>query len=92
MKVFERIIFNSLLNYFIQNKLLSQSVNLASFQAIRALLKSHQLRMKSIKALIMIPYTIEEGPFSDILKAFDKVSHEGVRYGVDGNHFVLIEI
>ena len=40
----------------------------------------------------MIPYTIEEGPFSDILKAFDKVSHEGVRYGVDGSHFVLTEI
>ena len=54
-KVFERLMFNSLFNYFIQNKLFT---DLASFQAIRVLPNSYQLRMKSTKVLIVIRHAI----------------------------------
>ena len=72
-KVFERHIFNSFFDYFIYKTSDPLSVSLASFQLIRALLNSCQLRMKSTKALIYNPPYDIRGTFFDIAKAFDKV-------------------
>ena len=94
-KVFERLAFNSLLNYFIQNN--SLSVNLASFQAINVLLNSCKLRMKCTKAVIAIREIQDiRGTFIGISKAFDKVWHKGLisklkSYGVDDSLSKLIE-
>ena len=56
-KVFERLTFNSFFNYFYKTNY-SLIANLASFQAIRVLLNSYQLRMKSTKVFIVIRLAI----------------------------------
>ena len=86
-KIFERLIYNNLFEYFIENDLISQ--NQSSFKPGDSF----------INQLISITHEIYQsfddrlevrGAFFDISKAFDKVWHEGLIYklkqnGVKGN-------
>ena len=50
-KVFERLVFNTLFNFFLQNKLFTPS-SLALYQVIPVFCNYYQLHMKFIKVLI----------------------------------------
>ena len=89
-KVFEGIVFNSLYNYLMQNKLLThcQSGFIPGDSCVA--------QLKLITVLIAIYPTDMIGTFLDISKAFDKVWHEGLifkskTYGVDGNLLKVLE-
>ena len=94
-KVFERLIFNSLFNYFIQNKLFTecQSGFIPGDSCVAQLLSiTHEI----YKSFDCNPsYDIRE-PFLDISKAYDKLWLKGLifelkSYGVDGSLLKLME-
>ena len=94
-KVFERLIFNSLFNYFIQNKLFTecQSGFILGDSCVAQLLSITHEICKSFDC--NPPYDIS-GTFLDISKDFDKVWHKGLilklkSYGVDGSLLKLME-
>ena len=69
-KVFERIIFNSLFNFFLENKLFTKSSFLPGDSCIAQLLFiMHEI----YKSFDCNPSVDERGTFSGISKAFDKV-------------------
>ena len=85
-KVFERIIFNSLFNYFIENNLLSPH------QSGFILSITHEI----YNAFDCNPSLEVRGVFLDISKAFDKAWHDGLIYklksnGINGDILRLIE-
>ena len=94
-KISERLIYNSLLNYFLRNKLftLSQSSFLPGDSCIAQLLS----------ILHEIQTTFDETPtrdvrdvFLDISKAFNKAWHDGLifklkAYGIEGELLSLLE-
>ena len=94
-KVFERLVFNTLFNFFSQNKLftLCQSGFIPSDSCVSQLLSiTHEI----YKCFDCHPPTDMRGTFLDISKAFDKVWHEGLvfklkTYGVEGNLLKLLE-
>ena len=78
-KIFERVIYNSIFNYFISNKLftLSQSAFLPGDSCIAQLLSIiHEIQT----AFDENPLADVGGIFLEISKAFDKVWHEGLLY------------
>ena len=88
-KIFERVIYNSIFNYFISNKLFtpSQSGFLPGDSCIAQLL--------SIIHEIQTAFADVRGIFLDISKAFDKVWHEGLlyklkTYGIEGQLLSLL--
>ena len=94
-KIFERIIYNSLYNYFEKNKIFN--ANQSGFRigdsCINQLISiTHNI----YKALDANPSLEVRGVFLDISKAFDKVWHEGLIFklkanGVEGKLLNLIK-
>ena len=85
-KIFERLIFNSLFNYFIQNKLFTE------YQSGFIPGVTHEI----YTSFDCNPPQYIRGTFLDISKAFDKVWHKGLifklkSYGVDGSLLKLME-
>ena len=76
-KIFERLKFNSLFNYLMQNKLFTecQSGFIPGDSCVAQLLSITQEIYKSFDCN---PPADTRGIFLDILKAFDKVWHEGL--------------
>ena len=94
-KVFERIIFNSLLNYFFVNKLFieRQSGFLTGDSCISQLLS---ITHKIYKSFDCYPSVDVRGTFLDISKVFDKVWNDGLiykpkSYGVENKLLNLIQ-
>ena len=94
--VSERIIFNSLFNYFLENKLFTtkcQSGFLPGDSCISQLLSiTHEV----YKSFDCNPSVDVSGSFLDISKAFDKVWHDGLiyklkSYGVENKLLNLIQ-
>ena len=76
-KIFERVIYNSLFNYFLNNKLFtpSQSGFLLGDSCIAQLLSIiHEIQT----AFDENPTVDVRGAFLDISKAFDKIWHDGL--------------
>ena len=94
-KIFERVIYNSLFNYFLSNKLFtpSQSGFLPGDSSIAQLLSIiHEIQT----AFDNNPTVDVRGVFLDISKAFDKVWHDGLvfklkSYGVEGELLSLLK-
>ena len=94
-KIFDRLIFNSLFNYFIENNLLSphQSGFIPGDSCVQKLISiSHE-----IYNVLDCNLSLEvRGVFLDISKAFDKVWHDGLIYklkrnGITGDLLRLIQ-
>ena len=94
-KMFERVIYNSLFNYFQSNRLFtpSQSGFLPGDSFIAQLLsKIHEIQT----AFDENPTVDVRGVFLDLSKAFDKVWHDGIIfklkvYGVEGESLSLLK-
>ena len=93
-KIFERLIFDSLFNYFMQNKLFteSQSCFIPGDSCVAQLLSiTHEI----YKSFDCNPPADTRGIFLNISEAFDKVWHEGLifklkTYGIDGVLLTLL--
>ena len=76
-KVFERLVFNTLFNFFLQNKLFTPCQSRfipADFCVSQLLSITHEI----YKSFDCHPSTDMSGTFLDISKTFDKVWHEGL--------------
>ena len=94
-KMFEKIIYNNLYNYFQENQFLTekQSGFRKGDSCISQLIA---ITHKIYKAFDGNPSLETRGVFLDISKAFDKVWHEGLlyklkSYGITGNFLKLLE-
>ena len=93
-KVFERLVFNALFNFFLQNKLFTpcQSGFIPGDSCVSQLLSiTHEI----YQSFDCHPPTDIRGTFLDISKAFDKVWHEALifklkTYGIDGKLLKVI--
>ena len=94
-KVFERLVFNTLFNFFLQNQLFTtyQSGFIPGDSCISQLLSiTHEI----YKSFDCHPPTDMRGTFLDVSKAFNKVWHEDLvfklkTYVVEGNLLKLLE-
>ena len=94
-KVFEKLVFNTLFNFFLENEsfTICQSGFILGDSCVSQLLSiTHEI----YKSSDCHPPTDMRGTFLDISKAFDKVWHEGLifklkTYGVEGNFLKLLE-
>ena len=83
-KVFERVIFNSIYSYFIENNLITwrQSGFIKKDSTINQLLSITEMIRKSFDC---DPPKEVRAIFLDISKAFDKVWHEGLIFKLKRN-------
>ena len=94
-KIFERVIYNSVFNYFLSNKLFthSQSGPLPDSSYIAQLLSLiHEIQTEFDEN----PTVDVRGVFLDISKEFDKAWHDGLTfklksYGVEGELLLLLK-
>ena len=94
-KIFERVIYNSLFNYFLSNKLFtpSQSRLLPDSSCIAQLLSLiHEIQTEFDEN----PTIDVRGVFQGISKEFDKVWHDGLTfklesYGIEGELLLLLK-
>ena len=93
--MFERVMYNSLFNYFQSNRLFapSQSDFLPGDSCIAQLLSIIHEIQTDFDENIAVDV---KGVFLDILKAFDKVWHDGIifklkAYGVEGELLSLLK-
>ena len=94
-KVFQRIVFNALFNFFLQNKLFTpcQSGFIPGDSCVFRLLSiTHEI----YQSFNCHPPAYIRGTFLDISKVFDKVWHEGLifklkTYSTDGKLLKLLE-
>ena len=94
-KVFERLVFNTLFNFFLQNKLFTpcQSGFIPGDSCVSQLLS---ITHETYKSFDRHPTTDMRSTFLNISKAFDNVWHEGLifklkTYGVEDNLLKLQE-
>ena len=90
-KIFERVTYNSLFNYFLSNKL-SRLLNQVFFQETQLLSIIHEMQT----AFDNISTLDVRGVFLDISKALDKVWHAGLvfklkSFGVEGELLSLLK-
>ena len=92
-KTLERLLFNEMFNFFIENKLIAS--NHSGFKrddsCINQLLFITHERYKYFEVVLAV-----RNVFLDISKAFDKVWHDGIIYkltqnGISGNLLNLLE-
>ena len=94
-KMFEKIIYNNLYNYFQENQFLTE--NQSGFRKGDSCISQLiAITHKIYKAFDGNPSLETRGVFLDISKAFDKVWHEGLlnklkSYGITGNFLKLLE-
>ena len=94
-KLFERLVFNSLFNYFIENNLLSP--HQSGFIPCDSCVQQFISITHEIYNVFDCNLSLEvRGVFLDISKAFDKVWHDGIickrkRNGINGDLLRLIE-
>ena len=93
-KVFETLVFNTLFNFLLQNRLFTpcQSRFMPDDSCVSQLLS---ITLEVCKSFDCHPPTDMRGTFLDISKAFDKVWHEVLifklkTYGVEGNLLKLL--
>ena len=94
-KVFERLTYNSLYSYFVQNKSFTevQSGFMLGYSCVSQLLSITQ---EIYKRFYHNPTVDVRGVFLDISKAFDKVCHDGLifklqTYGIDSKLLKLLK-
>ena len=94
-KAFERIIFNSMFKYFIENNVLSPN-QLGFIPGDLCVQQLISITHEIYNAFDCNPSLEVRGVFLDISKAFDKVWHDGLIYklkpnGINGDLLRLIE-
>ena len=94
-KVFERLVFNTLFNFFLKNKLFT-SCQSGFIPGDSCVSKLSSITHEIYKSIDCHPLNDMRGAFLDISKAFNKVWHEGLifklkTYGVEGKLLKLLE-
>ena len=95
-KIFEKVIYNNLLEYFQENKFLSDNQSgfrSGDFCISQLIAITHEI----YTAFDCNPSLETRGVFLDISKAFDKVWHDGLLYklkcyGVEGDFYNILKI
>ena len=94
-KIFERLIFNALFHFFVQNQLFTDC-QLGFIPGVSCISQLLSIAQETHKSFDCNPPEDIRGVFLNISKTFDKVLHEGLifelkTYGVEGKLIMLLE-